>query len=737
MRVKLIILCSMLVLLLLPAWASAQGILQGISGFSETEFTSFSSTSKDATGTTTKTSTNTFKERINLDINTTIFPNLKLSAGGIFEKDISWNKTNGMNTTSTTTQLRPYFDLIFSNFIYTAGVGYNRREETDKTSGSPGVTTVNEDYHAILGWRPVGFPSVDFLFRRTNTFDEKRVTENTTTDFFTLGSVFTYKGLDIRYQGNYTDTQDKLNHFETKDMLQTGRITYTNSFFNNRVSLNSSYNITYDQTKTSSTGGIVGGTISSQIFPFAALFLITDMPTTGALVPNPALIDGNLTVSSGINIGLPGLGGETRPRNIGLDFLNSTDVNELFVWVDRDLSSAPAIANSFSWDVYTSSDNLNWTFQFTVSFPSVTFGPFQNRFDINFPNVVTTRFIKVVVKPLSNLIPGASSFPNIFITELQAFLKKPASQVVTGPSARKTTISHLLNTDARARILDIPMLYYELSFLFDRTDPSGQQTYTLSNGLSVNHRFSDIFSGNARVAIENGTQENESRIAYVYNASIVATPLRVLRDTLLYSGRSERIGGKPNDNNSIFLNNTATLYKGIDVNLNGGVSFATNENGQNLTSTIINFGSTITPHRILTLNLNYFDTTTNQSGGGLPSSSDSTRRGDLSVSFRPFETLYIFTSWEILAQKGQKIQTAQNYGINWSPFPDGTLQFIFAYNESVNSVDNSKSRILIPSLRWNITNRILLDLSYQKIHNSSKAGSTDSDGFSANLKIFL
>ena len=731
--------CAMLTLLA-PVVANAQGILQGITVFSETQYDYFSTTSKDATGTTAKTSFNSFRERVSLDLNTDIFPNVRLSAGGIFEKDISWNKTNGVNTTSTTTQLRPYFDLVFSNPIYTAGVGYNRREETDKTSGSPSTTTVNEDYHAILGWRPVGLPSFDFLFRRTNTFDEKRVTENTTTDFFTLSSAYTYKGLDVRYQGTYTDTTDKLNHFEATDMIQTGRITYTDSFFNNRVSFNGSYNIIYDETKNSSTGGTVGGTISSQIFPFAGLFLITNVPTTGALSPDPALIDGNLTVSSGINIGVPPLGGNADPRNIGLDLLNPSQVNELFVWVDRDLSSASAIANSFSWDVYTSADNLNWTKITPVPIQPAPFGPFQNRFDINFPNV-TTRFIKVVASPLTAaaaaLVPSFTNPDRIFVTELQAFLKKPASQVVTGPGAKTTRISHLLNTDVRATILNVPTVYYESSLFFNREDPSGVQTYTLSNGLSVNHRFSDIFSGNARVAIENGEQQNKSRIAYIYNASIAATPLTALRDTLVYSGRWERIGGKPDNNNSIFLNNTATLYKGIDVNLNGGISFATNETGQNQTSTNINFGSTITPHRTLTLNLNYSDTTTDQSGGNLPSSSTFSRIGEVSLTYTPFETLHLFASIGVLMAKDEKTQTIQNYGINWAPFPDGTLQFSFAFSETLNSFDNSKSTVIVPSLRWNITSRILLDVSYLNIKTSSKSVSTDSNGFRVNLKIFL
>jgi len=731
-RGALYALCALLILLL-PVRANAQGLINGVSGYLEFDYSFLSTKTKDATGTVTKTVTNTYDPRFTLNIDTLIFPKLRLTAGGYFEDNISVSKMTGATTTkSTTMDIRPYFNLTLSDPLYTAGIGYVRKQETDRTSGSPGVTTVDEDYTANLSWRPDGFPSINFGWDRTNLFDTERVVQNTTTDLFTLGSRYTYRGLDIIYQGSYRDTEDKLNHFETTDMLQTGRITYADSFLDRRVSLNSSYNINYDVTKTSATGTTVSGTISSQIFPFAGLFSISDTPMTGALSPDPALIDGNLTVSAGINIGLPALGGDTRPRNIGLDLLNATQVNELYVWVAIDLSLYPAISSSFSWNIYTSSDNLNWTFFTTVS--SAPFGPFQNRFDITFPNV-TTRYIKVVVNPLSNLIPGASSFPNIFVTELQVFFTQPASQVVNGPSSKTTTIAQVLNTDVRARILNIPTLYYEGSFFFNRTDPSGLQTYILSNGLSANQRLSDIFSANARVAIENGEQENQTRIAYLYNASIIATPLRTLRDTLVFSGQTARIGGKPNDNTSVFLNNTATLYQGIDINLNGGLNFSTAETGVESTNTILLFGVTIVPHRTMNLSLDFQNTATDSSGGGVPASSTYTRRGDFSISYTPFDTLHLFASVQILAQKDQNLQLNQNYAVNWSPFPGGALQFNITYTETHNSVENSKSRVFTPFVRWYITTRSYLDLSYQRIKSSSTSQTSNSNGMSAILRI--
>jgi hypothetical protein len=715
------------ILIFIPNIARAQGLLQGISGIIDLNYSFFSSKTTDATGNVTKTKTNDFNPRFSLFIDTSIFPNLRLNAGGIFEKDFLVFKTDGTETKTKTTILRPYANLTLNTPLYTAGIGYDRREETHNTSGAPSVTNINENYNAILGWRPEGLPSFELRYIRTNTFDEKRLTQDVTKDFFSLYSRYTYQGLDITYLGSYVDTKDKLINLETKDLTQSGKITYSNFFFDKRVSFTGSYNISHDEIKTI-TAGV--GTVGFQIFPFAGLFVISDTPNSVTLPSNSALIDGNLTASAGINIGLPPPLGDTHPRNIGLNFLNATEVNNLLVWIDRDLSTSPAIANSFSWQIWTSSDNLNWSLFTTIS--PAPFGPFQNRFELNFPNV-TTRYIKVVVSPLSPVVPGAASFPDIFVTELQAFLNKPAESV----KGKTTRISHILNVDSKTRILDTPFLFYDLSYFYTRTDPSGLHNYTLSNAFSASHRFSSIFSGTARVAREDGVEQKEKRTAYIYNASLDAVPLRTLRNTLVFSGRMERIGGKPNDNNSIFLINTAALYQGVDVNLSTGVNFIKNETGEKQDNINIDLGANIVPHRSLTVTLHVSDTETDRSGGGKPDSSTYTRKVDVSAAYNPFRSLYIFTLIEAIAEKGQKTQITQNYGLNWSPFPDGALQFRFNYNETLRSEDNGKDRIINPGVRWNITRRSYLDVSYQLISSKSNTQKTDLKLFSTNLKIFF
>jgi len=712
----------LLFLVLFPALANAQGLIQGVSGLLEFNYSFFSSKTTDAAGVTTKTVSNNYNPRLTLDIDTKIFPNLRLHAGGVGELTTTDIETSGVGSRTNITRFRPYIDLTLENPLYTAGIGYIRRQERTEVSHSPSVTLVNEEYNAILGWRPEGLPSLDMRFRRTNSFDEDKDLRDIQEDNINLISKYVYKGLQLNYYGTYIHTKDDLNNLDVKQQVHSGRVVYSDSFLDKRVLLNTTYDVFYSEVKTVSEGT---GSVTSQVFPFAGLSRIDNTlpPLPLALDPNPALVDGNTTVSAGIDL-------VSDPpmvrRQIGLDFLNPAEVSQLLVWVDRELTST--IAGSFSWDVFISEDNLTWTHW--AGPVAGSFGPFQNRFEINFPVIPARRYIKVVTTPLarSPLVP-----PNIFVTELQAFLSKPAADVVE----KTRRASHTYNLDGKVRILDSPLLFYDLYYFFNRVEPSSQQRYTLSNGFSANHRFSSVFSGTARVAREDGKEEDKKRVAYVYNASIVADPLRTLRNSLVFSGRDEEIDKKPNDTHSIFLYNTAQLYRGIDLNLNGGLNFSKQETGEKGRDILVSLGLNVVPHRTLTLGLNYSDTMSRRRGGESGSTSTYTRRVDLNVNFNPVRTVYLSALIELIAEKGQGTETTQNYSVNWSPFPDGALQFNISYNENLRSEDRLKERIFTPNVRYKLSSRSYLDLTYQMIRSDSKIQKTESQVISSSLKIFF
>jgi hypothetical protein len=260
--------------------------------------------------------------------------------------------------------------------------------------------------------------------------------------------------------------------------------------------------------------------------------------------------------------------------------------------------------------------------------------------------------------------------------------------------------------------------------------------YTVSNGFSVNHRFAQFLSGSARVAREDGEEQKERRSAWIYNAALEVTPLRTYTERLVFSGRDETVGGRHNNNNSITLYNIAELYKGLEMNLNVGQNFSKDESGVKTDETDIQILATVIPHPALNMTLNYKYSIIDQSGANTGNDSLHTHTGEFIFSYRPFATLFMVATIDLSTQANQKTLVRQNYGFNWSPFPDGALQFRFNYNENL-TTDGTKERIINPGVRWNISKRSFLDLSYQRNTNTSASQKIEENFFNAQLKIFL
>jgi hypothetical protein len=185
---------------------------------------------------------------------------------------------------------------------------------------SPLTTDISESYQGILGLRPPdqNLPSVEMRLARTHNFDREKVSRDTVTDF--AGLVTDYSPTDkvtLRYRPSYAVNTNKLAGLQAQSLTHAGVVQYGDHFLRNRLSTGTSYNVTYRELQVS-VGGT--GSVDISVAAFSGLSSLDDTPVNGALTPNSALNDENLTTGSGINIGLPPLGGDVRERNIGLDF---------------------------------------------------------------------------------------------------------------------------------------------------------------------------------------------------------------------------------------------------------------------------------------------------------------------------------------------------------------------------------------------------------------------------------
>lgn len=701
------------------AWA------EGINLFSDFEFLhGESDTFRKDTGQTSERDSTRFSQKYNLNVIRTLYPYLLVRGGGIFQLESIDSRTDGTAADRNERIIQPFLEINLNNPLYGAGVGYRRAEIKESASGIPGTRDTREEYNALLVWRPVDLPRLDLRYTRAHTFDEPE-SRDSVNDLFTLDTRYGFKGLELDYSYTFNENEDDIANLSTLQQIHQARVDYSRKIGGNRFLLATGYRINYSQTEFSGAGGSLLPILRS-----AGLFSLDDTPEDGpSLASNVSLIDGDLTASSGVDIGLAG--DETTQTNIGIDFGFPSRVDTVFVWVDRSLSSN--VNASFSWSVYTSPDNENtstWTLH-AVVFPA-TFGTFENRFEIVFPPV-EARFLKVVTRPLSPAVEGASSFPNILVTEMEAFLRISSQETRTF-----TDTNHSYYLNLRGRVTDKTSTGYDLSLRHRESDPAGERRTSISNSVALTHIFSEIFTGSARLlradTLTRGTDRNKS-VSYNYSASLRASYIDTFGQILTYSGTYVSDEEGTGKTNSIFLRNNAQLYSDWSAILDLGYTIAEPQQGGRTTSAFTRVGTNLLPNRKVTINADYRITHIKTSGTN-EERSMLEQQGGFQVSLTPLPTVFLVGSLRVIKDEDSS-RTFQNYSANWSPFPEGTLQFFFTYSETLRSEDDQRDTLTGPSLRWKLTGYATLDLSYNVSESDNRIENIRSRFFRSNLKIIF
>jgi len=676
-----------------------------------------------ATGEKTSTDFDRLDQRYNLDLSKNIYPYLLFATGSIYEYNKLTTETGNDRTRFREETLRPFAELTLNNPIYQAGVSYRGYRIEENISNLPEKNSDRDEYTATVGMTPAKlYPEWNFTYRHTLTDNNPKTIDEELDVYYFETQYNPITNFLANYSYTRRDTDDKLRNFDTKEQTHFGKIEYSKDFLDQRLFMNTGYNIRYNKLEFPRSA-----TLDSPLVRTAGLSSLDDTPEDGpALTNNPALIDGNVFASAGLDLGLGG--DETTFTNIGLDLGVSRNVDQIRIWVDRSLSTA--VANSFTWEIYTSPDNLDTsTWNLLPGAPQVDFATFENRFEIRFAEV-NTRFIKVVTRALSPVVPGSAQFPNIFVTEMEAFVTVTGEEI---DNETKTTDQNF-NFNLRGQISDRTVAGYNLLYTRQDQDPFNIERTQLTNDLFFNHIFNRIFSITGTGQRTDNSVENEDTTTYNYGASLVATWLKTFNQSLTYSGTylDEELGNAYQ--NSIFLRNNATLYQGWSMFLDGGYGWEEPvQSNSQITTWTLRSGTNIKPNNKINFNLNYQYTRTDQPDLEIGPETD--HQFNIQAFYNPFDTISLFAKVSVVNRDDGGTETFQNYSLNWSPFPDGDLQFFFIYDETLRTEDDRQERVIGPGLKWTIGRFAILDLTYTFSRSEDNVQKVDSKILNGNLRI--
>jgi hypothetical protein len=674
-------------------------------------------------------------QRYRLDWDQQLWPLLRLNAGGNLDWTKGWTTTGPITTESDAKRWLAYAQLLVGGPILSGALRYDHQEQLN-SSTTVGLTatapTLKRDaWSASASWNPLDLPRFDLRYSHTHLYDDQGVASDLVTDEVFFTTIYRpLQQLDVSYGLRWSVGDDRLRGSEQRELLNTARVSWTDTFLASRLNTYLSYSIANRLSESVVNG--VGGTVTTQQFPTAGYSLVEAFPATperDTLTLNAALIDAELGLSAGLDIGFQrSLSGDNAFRDLGAQFGNAlSTVNTVYVYVEKQLPAA--VAAGFTWAAYRSDDNVTWT---PVPIPApVVFGLFQNRFEITIDQT-EARYLKVVVRPLTTATTTDPQYASIAVTELQFSLVVLASQV----KGEESVTSGQLNASARYLILPSVNLAVDSTLSYSHTSNPSRQAWSWLNGISAARQLTRAVGVSGRVdrSDSDGGQGHESLSRA--SAALSLNPLPTLAGGISASGQvgQTRLGTTWSAGPTAFA--TADLYTGLS--LSGSASYALSENERSQLTSGWTFATSVNaiPNRFATLTLTYGLTASEITGGGLPDRSDSNSRLDTTLTVTPFPALYLAGTYSRAWTQGGPANLATFTG-TFSPFPGGDLIMRFGYTETLDTSAQLRQRQWGPGARWNIRRGWYLDVSYSVNSSYSPSIDIDTRAFLANLVISL
>ncbi|NOZ24844.1 MAG: hypothetical protein GXO94_01970 [Nitrospirae bacterium] len=652
---------------------------------------------------------------------------------GLLDSDVT--DAAGVTTTTYKRAFEPAIDLFLRNSTYDLSAGYRRQEQWSTAHLRDDSRETNEYYYSRFNIRPVDLPTLSLQFDRKKDYTHFPVSEtdrrNTVYSGYSGSSVYRYsfRDLELSYSLTYRHTvneapADIVSKSTGDNFNGLYRVAYSRSFQAGRTRVSAVYQGNYVRNRRQQLLTQTGN-VTFERTPLRGLHAIDPgQPDAGTLNDEPALIDEDYQSSTGINLGS---NGQTY-HNVGLEVLSSLEeVDRLYVYVNKDVSSDTGLINPSDWRAYRSDVNQpgTWT-EISILSVDVSTDVVNSiyRYEIRFSSGHKARYFKVVNMSTAGL-------SDVMVTEIEAYGTDfvPETGEISDVT-RVFTQGLILSVNVvPVRRLSLLFNYYidrtdqeDVSFpdsvsgifmnLFSKSASSGGEgllsnitrTFGITSSWEAHRLLTTTLRFQRNEAFDNKDETDIS--SNIYSLSFNSVPLPTL-DTTLSLIRTDRFsfGRKQSLNNSMLLSVGSRLFR--DVNMITDIGYTETESftgGVNLTSRFIRGSLDAFLTRKLTGNIIYGFT--RQSSDN--SSSDS-KEGSTIITYRPGRFINISGSFRVSDTNGNT-STSEGLLIDWLPVPAFKLNLNYQHARTGPGAytDNSLSGYGL----WYITRFIDLRFTY-------------------------
>jgi hypothetical protein len=403
--------------------------------------------------------------------------------------------------------LTPSFTLLNTNDIYAFSLNglYNIARNSE------GVDRDNWNWNSALAsnWLDTVWPYLRVYFGQVGQKTDNDLVNTLRTNSGATADWAYLQWLRLTYNFSWSESENKISDAQITQTSHYGKLSLTKSLYANR--LNFSFDQTYQETDQESSVPV--GDDGFALVPVTisqALYEETDDPLVGPLT-NDAFF---LLTDSDQPPETLAIDPLNDPMNIGLK-LDFRMVDLVYLSTLEDISS---YANDFSWDVYSSSNGVDW--ELIEADTAFVYDDFEQRFEFTAMQELSHRYLKFVAGT-GLLLPNQVTE----IESVEAFRKVAGDDVVTEESSSKnyrTLFNVGYNMLAHLR------LFY--NFSFDRAEDNNENTNDqINNSGGLNWNPHQYFS--ARISVNDFRTRQTQRpeeISRNYTLSLGSQPLDTL-----------------------------------------------------------------------------------------------------------------------------------------------------------------------------------------------------------------